>query len=102
MSSPAGSQSSSSGGPGPEASGQDLLVELERRVLLLIEELRAARQARRQAEAESEDLREQVRARDAEVARLGEQLEVERGRIGAAKERVAALIERIDDLETGT
>lgn len=86
---------------GPEADGQSPLGELERRVLLLIEELHAARDARRRAESQSEELREQVRARDAQVARLKEQLESDRRRTSAARERVKALIRRIDDLEAG-
>ncbi len=91
-------------GPDPagrQADSRSPLDKLERRVLLLIEELQTAREARRQAEAEAAGLREQVRVRDARIVQLTEQLDSDRRRAGKARERLKALVRRIDDLETG-
>ena len=84
---------------GSDEGGRTLLDELERRVLLLIKEFEALREARRQAEPDS--LREQIRTRDAQIAQLTEQLELERRRAGEARERLKALVRRIDGLEAG-
>ena len=78
----------------------DVLEQLERRVLDLVGELLAAREARRNVEAEVKLLREQVQERDALIASLKQKLEGDDVR-KVVRERLEALLQRIDEMERG-
>lgn len=80
--------------------GLDVLEQLERRVLDLVGELLAAREARRNAESEAERLREQLQERDALIASLKQKLEGDDVR-KLVRERLEALLQRIDEMERG-
>ncbi len=90
---PSGSPANQSG-----ANGLVFLEKLERRVLALVEELREARAARRQAETEAVGLRQLVLERDSRIALLQKNLDCDEVR-RAARERVQALLRRVEELE---
>lgn len=80
------------------ASGLRLLEKLERRVLVLMAELEAAREARWRAEAEVDGLRQQVLDQDSRIVLLEKQQDCDELR-RAVRERVEALLQRVDKLE---
>lgn len=82
----------------PSGERPDLLEELEQRVLSMAAALKEARQARRDADAEANTLREAVQERDMQIAVLKKQLEGDDLRTGV-RARVEALIRRVDELE---
>ena len=82
------------------SSGLEILEQLERRVLDLVGELLAAREAQRNAEAEAERLRDQVQERDTLIASLKHKLEGDDVR-NLVRERLEALLRRIDEMERG-
>lgn len=85
--------------PGPPSEERpDLLEELEQRVLSMATALKEARQARRDADAEANTLRDAVQERDLQIAVLKKQLEGDDLRTGV-RARVEALIRRVDELE---
>lgn len=90
---PADSQQESPSGERP-----DLLEELEQRVLSMATALKEARQARRDADAEANTLRDALQERDMQIVVLKKQLEGDDLRSGV-RARVEALIRRVDELE---
>jgi hypothetical protein len=74
------------------------LEKLERRVLVLMAELEAAREARWRAEAEVDGLRQQVLDQDSRIVLLEKQQDCDELR-RAVRERVEALLQRVDKLE---
>lgn len=88
-------------GTNAAAGGLGQFERLESRVVAVAEKLRAAREARRVAEAEASRLRAECRVRDAEIARLRRLLESDSLRV-AVRARVAALLHRVADLERGS
>ena len=84
----------------PELSGAgaaDPLEELERRVLAMAEACKAARLARRTAEAEANTLRDRLQERDMEIVLLKKQVEGDDLRT-TVRSRVEALLKRIEEL----
>lgn len=87
---------SQSGSPADQR--PDLLEELEQRVLSMASALKEARQARRDAVAEANTLRDALQERDMQIVVLKKQLEGDDLRTGV-RARVEALIRRVDELE---
>ncbi|MCY4593825.1 MAG: hypothetical protein OXC19_03375 [Bryobacterales bacterium] len=82
----------------PGAVAGDPLEELERRVLAMAEAYKAARLARRDAEAEANALRNQLQERDMQIVLLKKQVEGDDLRT-TVRARVESLLKRIDELE---
>ena len=85
----------------PESPGTvsgDPLEEFERRVLAMAEAYKAARLARRDAEAEANALRNQLQERDMQIVLLKKQVEGDDLRT-TVRARVESLLKRIDELE---
>ena len=71
---------------------------LERRVLAMAQALVEAREARLEAESKVEALQEKVRKRDAEIARLKDEVGDDTLR-ESVRTRLESLLKRIDELE---
>ena len=82
----------------PGAAAGDPLEELEQRVLAMAEAYKAARLARRDAEAEASALRNRLQERDIQILLLKKQVEGDDLRT-TVRSRVESLLKRIDELE---
>ena len=84
-----------------EAESQDIaaLEKLESRILEIVEQLRVARRKQTLAEEEAAQLREQLEEKQRRIDELDAQQNETESNRGAVKQRIEALLERIESIE---